>query len=67
MDEAKEYEILLTELKAAAVDVACDRALARGAQVVFIDNHAVVVEGDVDLPTAVGETIDLARERRARR
>lgn len=67
MDEAKGYEILLTELKAAAVDVACGRALARGAQVVFIDNRAVVVEGDLDLPTAVGRTIDLARERRERR
>lgn len=67
MDEAKGYEILLTELKAAAVDVACRRALTRGAQVVFVDNRAVVMEGDVDLATAVGETIDLARERRERR
>ncbi len=67
MDSAETYEILLTELKAAAVDVACERALARGAGVVFVDNRAVVVEGDVDLATALGETIELARERSGRR
>ncbi|MGQ0669915.1 MAG: cyclic 2,3-diphosphoglycerate synthetase [Actinomycetota bacterium] len=63
MDGAAGYEALLTELKAAAVDVACDRALANGAEVVFVDNRAVVVEGDVDLPTALKETIDIAMER----
>ena len=31
--------MLLTELKAAAVDVACVRAVARGADVVFVDNR----------------------------
>jgi cyclic 2,3-diphosphoglycerate synthetase len=67
MDEAEGYQVLLTELKAAAVDVACDRALARGAEVVFVDNRAVVVEGDADLPTVLRETIDLARNRRAAR
>lgn len=67
MDGAGRYEILLTELKAAAVDVACERALARGARVVFVDNRPVVTEGDVDLASAVREAIDLARERRARR
>lgn len=67
LDGAEAYEVLLTELKAAAVDLACDRALARGADVVFVDNRAVAVEGDTDLPTALRETIDLAGERRARR
>ncbi|MFB3737709.1 MAG: 2,3-diphosphoglycerate synthetase [Candidatus Velamenicoccus archaeovorus] len=67
MDEAEGYQVLLTELKAAAVDVACDRALARGAEVVFVDNRAVVVEGDADLPTVLRETIDLARSRHAGR
>ncbi|HEX6231349.1 MAG TPA: 2,3-diphosphoglycerate synthetase, partial [Actinomycetota bacterium] len=46
MDGADGYDILVTELKAAAVDVACNRALARGADVVFADNRAVAVEGE---------------------
>ena len=64
MDKAERYDVLLTELKAAAVDVACDRALARGAQVVFVDNRAVVTEGDENLQTVLAQTIDLARKRR---
>ena len=67
LDGAEAYEVLLTELKAAAVDVACDRALAAGAEVVFVDNRAVVVEGDADLPAALRETIGLAGERHTRR
>ena len=63
MDGAEAYDVLLTELKAAAVDVACDRALDRGAEVVFVDNRAVVVEGDVDLATVLEETIGLAERR----
>jgi len=63
MDNAEGYDVLLTELKAAAVDIACDRALGRGADVVFVDNRAVVVEGDVDLPAAIVETMDLAERR----
>ena len=67
MDGAQGYEVLLTELKAAAIDVACRKALERGAQVVFVDNRAVVVEGDTDIRTALKGTIDLARQRRAKR
>jgi cyclic 2,3-diphosphoglycerate synthase len=67
LDGAEDYEVLLTELKAAAVDVACDRAVARGARVVFVDNRAVAQEGEMDLSAALGKTIDLAGERRARR
>jgi len=67
LDGAGDYEVLLSELKAAAVDVACDRALASGAEVVFVDNRPVVVEGDADLPAALLETIGLAGERRRRR
>jgi cyclic 2,3-diphosphoglycerate synthetase len=66
LDGAEEYEVLLTELKAAAVDVACERALARGAQVVFVDNRAVALEGEPDLGPALEETIDLAMERKHR-
>jgi cyclic 2,3-diphosphoglycerate synthetase len=67
LDGAEAYEVLLTELKAAAVDVACDRALAAGAEVLFVDNRPVVVEGEADLSSALMETIGLARERRTRR
>ncbi len=67
MDEAEGYEVLLTELKAAAVDVACRKALERGADVVFCDNRARVVEGEEDLPSVIAETIDLATKRRATR
>jgi cyclic 2,3-diphosphoglycerate synthetase len=67
MDGARRYEVLLTELKAAAVDVACRKALERGAEVVFVDNRAVVVEGDTDIHAALRGTIDLARQRRAKR
>jgi cyclic 2,3-diphosphoglycerate synthetase len=59
LDAADDYEVLLTELKAAAVDVAASRALARGADVVFLDNRAHVVEGR-DLGDAIVEFQDLA-------
>jgi cyclic 2,3-diphosphoglycerate synthetase len=67
LERAEEYEVLLTELKAAAVDVACDRALARGAQVIFVDNRAVALPGEPDLGAALTETIELAMERTTRR
>jgi cyclic 2,3-diphosphoglycerate synthetase len=46
LGNANDYEVLLTELKAAAVDVACAHAVSRGLDVVFVDNRAVVVDGD---------------------
>jgi len=67
LDAAQGYDVLLTELKAAAVDVGVERAIARGAEVVFVDNRAVVVEGSTDLDTALGEVIDRALHRGARR
>ncbi|MEX1047335.1 MAG: 2,3-diphosphoglycerate synthetase [Actinomycetota bacterium] len=67
MDQATEYEVLLTELKAAAVDVASREALDRGAEVVFLDNRAVVVEGDSDLGSLLGDTAALAMERFTKR
>ena len=60
LEAAGRYDVLLTELKAAAVDVACRHAAARGADVVFVDNRAEVTEGTADLGTAFGEVIDLA-------
>jgi wyosine [tRNA(Phe)-imidazoG37] synthetase (radical SAM superfamily) len=47
--------------------VACDRALSRGARVVFVDNRAFALEGEPDLGTALRETIELARQRKSRR
>lgn len=39
LESAPPYDVLLTELKAAAVDVAAETAVAKGAQVVFLDNR----------------------------
>ncbi len=63
LDAAQDYEVLLTELKAAAVDIGVERALRRGAEVVFVDNRAVLVQGQGDLDTALGEVIDRSLER----
>ena len=63
LDEADDYDVLLTELKAAAVDVACERASSRGAEVVFVDNRAETVEGDVDLEAALGSVVETALRR----
>lgn len=43
------YDVLLTELKAAAVDVATEVGLEEGAEVVYADNIPVTVGGDGDL------------------
>jgi cyclic 2,3-diphosphoglycerate synthetase len=63
LESADRYDVLLTELKAAAVDTGADMALARGAEVVFVDNRATVVEGSADLRTTIAEVLDLANER----
>jgi cyclic 2,3-diphosphoglycerate synthetase len=63
MGGAERFDVLLTELKAGAVDVACELALERGAEVVFVDNRAIVVEGPTNLETALGEVLDLSLER----
>lgn len=63
LDGAPSFEILLTELKAAAVDVAAERALARGAEVVFADNRAETLEGDGNLPDLLLEAALAAVER----
>jgi cyclic 2,3-diphosphoglycerate synthase len=65
LDAVQGYDVLLTELKAAAVDTAVARALDRGAEVVFVDNRAEAVEGSMDLDVALGGAIDLALDRAA--
>jgi cyclic 2,3-diphosphoglycerate synthetase len=67
LEKAEAYEVLLTELKAAAVHVACERAMARGAEVVFVDNRPVAIDGGTDLPTLLAETMNLAVKRREAR
>lgn len=64
LDVAPSYDVLLTELKAGAVDVAAQRALDRGAEVVFCDNHADSVGGDGDLPDLLRDVARLAMERK---
>jgi cyclic 2,3-diphosphoglycerate synthetase len=58
LDGAGEHEVLLTELKAAAVDVAGVRAVDRGAEVVFVDNRPVPIDG-ADLDGRIEEVLDL--------
>lgn len=62
---APDFEVLLTELKAAAVDVATKDALRRGSRVVFLDNRPVVVQGDDDIDEALSWSLELARSRRS--
>jgi cyclic 2,3-diphosphoglycerate synthase len=66
LDGAEAYDVLLTEIKAAAVDVASERATSAGAEVIFTDNRAVAVDG-TDLGATFADVIDLARERRDQR
>ena len=67
LDAAPPFDVLVTELKAAAVDVAARAALARGAEVVFADNRAATIEGDRELPDLLLETARLAVERAGER
>jgi cyclic 2,3-diphosphoglycerate synthetase len=63
MDEA---DVLVVELKAAAVDMAARVALARGMDVVFCDNRVVSVGGDDTFEGLVLKTAILAEKRFAR-
>jgi len=55
------YEVLVTELKAAAVDVATRTALAAGHRVVFADNIPIAVGGDIE--AAFAEVLATATRR----
>lgn len=60
MDKA---DVMLTELKAAAVDVATKDAIAAGLEVVYCDNIPVAIdESYPDLSKAVIELVDSAIE-----
>jgi cyclic 2,3-diphosphoglycerate synthetase len=64
---APPFDVLLTELKAAAIDVAARWAVDAGAEVVFVDNQPKTVAGDGDIDELLEETIELARSRFAER
>lgn len=64
MQTSPRYDTLLTELKAAAVDVAARGALEAGAEVVFCDNRAVLVEEDsLPVDERLAEVVELATRR----
>jgi cyclic 2,3-diphosphoglycerate synthetase len=58
----KEADTLLTEIKAAGIDVASRRALEEGLDVVFLDNVPIGVEDDDPVTTAI-RAADLAEAR----
>jgi cyclic 2,3-diphosphoglycerate synthetase len=63
LEGTPDFDVLLTELKAAAVDVAAERAIAREAEVVFADNRAETIGGDGKLPDLLLETAQAATKR----
>ncbi len=62
---AREADVFLCEIKAAAVDVVAEAADAAGRELVFCDNEPVALAGD--LGAAVDEAAGLAAERFAAR
>jgi cyclic 2,3-diphosphoglycerate synthase len=70
---APPFDVLLTELKAAAIDVAARRALDRGAEVVFVDNRPVQAQeaeslgADGDLDGLLSQTLAGAGDRASAR
>jgi predicted GTPase len=63
LDAAPDADVLLVELKGAAVDVAVRAGLARGMEVVFCANEVVSVGGDGDFDELVLATGALATGR----
>jgi cyclic 2,3-diphosphoglycerate synthetase len=60
---APPFDVLLTELKAAAVDVGARRALERGAEVVFVDNRPRTVGGEGEIDELLRGAVRLAADR----
>ena len=67
LERMGDAEVLVVELKAAAVDLAARVALERGMEVVFCDNRVVSVGGDATFEELALETADLAVERFSQR
>lgn len=67
LDHAPPFDVLLTEIKAAGIDVAARRALARGADVVFVENRPRGAGGDADLDELLRGVTELGRRRAGER
>ena len=63
LSAAGPVDVLVTELKAAAVDLATRFALERGIRVVYCDNELVATGGDGQVGHLIRTTADLAMER----
>jgi cyclic 2,3-diphosphoglycerate synthetase len=63
LQAAGRADVLVTELKAAAVDLATGFALGRGMRVVYSDNQVLVTGGDGPLEHLFPSVADLATER----
>jgi cyclic 2,3-diphosphoglycerate synthetase len=63
LEEAKDAEVLLVELKAAAIDIAVKLALQKGMDVVFCDNRPETMSGDASFEELGIEVADLAGRR----
>ena len=63
MEGAGDAEVLVVELKAAAVDVAVTLAHQKGIDVVFCDNRVETVSGDASFEELALHTADLAGRR----
>ncbi|MBV9256068.1 MAG: 2,3-diphosphoglycerate synthetase, partial [Actinobacteria bacterium] len=60
---AEDADVLVVELKAAAIDLVAGLALERGMEVVFCDNRVVTVGGDGPFEELATEVTDLAVRR----
>ena len=60
---AGDAEVLVVELKAAAIDVAARLALQRGMEVVFCDNRVETISGDASFEELAAGVADLATQR----
>ena len=63
LERMGDADVLLVELKAAAVDVAARVARSRGMEVVFCDNRVVSVDGDEAFDHVAAELAQLATQR----
>lgn len=63
LKENKKIDTLITEVKAAGIDVATRMALEKGLKVVFMDNILITVGGDGDLVRLVKDVAEKAIQR----
>lgn len=63
IEAAPGFDVLMTELKAASVDVVTRIGIGRGLPVVYLDNEPVTVGGDGELRDVVVDIARLARSR----